>query len=157
MNSLDFKDVRLLALSCYLWWKARLLVYVLVVPAEVARLRKSLAAHVADERSTSGVLSEVVTQVAAFAELLATTLILASKEKLDSVGLTVSNFDCFMPLHRDTLEFLWCNHNLVFEARSCRRLISLAVFDRLFAQLPQIAQLNLLLVQICIKVSSDWL
>ena len=120
MNSLNFKDVCLLALSCYFGWKARLLVHVLVVPAKIARLSEGLAAHVADKRSAPCVFSKVVTQVTAFTKLLATALILASEEKLDSICLAVSNPNCLMPIHWDTLEFLWSHNNLVFKAGACR-------------------------------------
>lgn len=87
-------------------WAWEDLVYVLHVAAEVAALRERLGALRTLERPHSGVLSEVVPQVATLLEDAVTTLNLAFEEQLYTLGRLVLHLNSFVPFVRNPRECL---------------------------------------------------
>ena len=80
--------------------------HLLQVSPEVATLGEVLVAELARERSLTGVLPEVVSQVARLFKHAPTTWVHALEEQLLSVGLRVPDLDGLVPLRWDTLEML---------------------------------------------------
>lgn len=75
--------------------------HVLHMATEVPALRESLATLRATEWSQAGVLSEVVSQVAALFEDAVASLELANEVHFNSLSLLVLHLDCFVPFVRD--------------------------------------------------------
>lgn len=81
-------------------------VNILQVSAQIARLSEGFLAEGALERSQSCVLSEVISEIAAFLEDATTLRISAFKVKLDSLGFWVFHPNRLVPLLRDAFEGL---------------------------------------------------
>lgn len=79
---------------------------VLQVSAQIARLSEGFLAEGALERSQSGMLSEVVSEVAAFLEDATALRVPAFEVELDSLGFWVFHPDRLVPLLRDAFERL---------------------------------------------------